>query len=175
MKQRLVILSDLWGKVNSEWIKNYIKLLEANFDIKYYDSCDLGKINTTISTQNNLHQQFINGGIEIAVEGLLKKEKESVYVLAFSIGGAIAWKAGLKGLKIEEMFVVSSTRLRYETKKPNCNIHLFFGEEDIYKPKDYWFKELNLGEYLVKNKGHELYLEEKCKNMICKEINNYTT
>jgi hypothetical protein len=44
MKPRLIILSDLWGKEKSEWVKGYIEILESEFDIKFYDCCELGEV-----------------------------------------------------------------------------------------------------------------------------------
>ena len=56
----------------------------------------------------------MNSGIEIAVQTLLNKEKGEIKILAFSVGGTIAWKAALKGLKVSDLVAVSSNRLRYE-------------------------------------------------------------
>ena len=77
-KQRLLILSDLWGKEKSDWITYYTSILVNHFELEYYDSCDLGTINKSDYSEENLHNQFINGGIEKAVVQLVKKEKVSL-------------------------------------------------------------------------------------------------
>ncbi|MEL6944601.1 MAG: alpha/beta hydrolase, partial [Bacteroidota bacterium] len=66
-------------------------------------------------------------------------EQVEVSILAFSIGGTIAWKAALKGLKIKSLWAFSATRLRYEVERPNIPIQLFFGQKDEYRPSSNWF------------------------------------
>ena len=98
IKERLILLSDLWGEEKCEWMTYYTSVLEQHFVLQYYDCCELGDIDKSDYSEKNLHHQFINGGMEKAVENLLQKEKESVIVLGFSIGGTIAWKAAISGL-----------------------------------------------------------------------------
>lgn len=169
-KPRLVILSDLWGKEKSDWMPYYSDILEADFDITYYDTCDLGNIDKSDYTEQAIHNQFITGGIEYAVHSLLQKEKRPIYVLGFSVGGFIAWKACFEGLDVVQLFAISSTRLRYETLKPHTQINLIFGENDDYKPSDNWFKELGLSNKIYKNESHQLYKKRKLADEICKMI-----
>ena len=91
---KLLILSDLWGNADAQWLSHYKELLSPFFDIVYYDSAELASIDTDMLTEEYLHQQYINGGIDRAVESLINREKEEVSVLGFSIGGTIVWKAG---------------------------------------------------------------------------------
>jgi hypothetical protein len=170
MKPRLIIISDLWGIENSKWVNKYIKILASKFEIQFYDSCELGQIDKSEYEESNLHNQFINGGIEIAVKMLLKLEHKEIDILAFSIGGVIAWKAQLNGLKINNFYAISSTRLRNEQKKPKCRINLYFGEKDIYKPTSNWFDSFGLKPKIFKNKDHKLYTENDCINEICNDI-----
>ena len=171
MKQKLIILSDLWGKKKSDWVNNYTELLSPIFNVVFYDSCDLGEIDVTDYSEKAIHEQFINGGIDTAVTNLLEKEKEEITVLAFSFGGSIAWKAGLKGLNIVNFFAVSSSRLRYEIIKPNCAIHLWFGGLDNYRPALNWFKKLSITEFtILKNDGHNLYTSSECILSLCNKI-----
>jgi hypothetical protein len=170
MKPRLIILSDLWGKEKSKLVSDYIQLLNDKFEIQYYDCCELGEIDKTNYTEENLHRQFINGGIEKGVENLLKTEKNQVDILAFSIGGTIAWKAALKGLNVRSLFVVSSTRLRYEVKIPNGVIKLYYGENDSNKPSKDWFEKHSIDFEIIKNREHDFYTEKDCTTLICDEI-----
>lgn len=169
-KPRLLLLSDLWGKEKSEWIIYYTSILENYFELKYYDCCDLGTINKSSYSEESLHHQFINGGIEKAVANLLQEEKEFISVLAFSIGGLIAWKAGLIGLKILNLYAISSTRLRYESEKPSGTIELFYGKNDIYKPSSTWFTKLELKENFFSNQEHELYKQKDFAERFCRII-----
>mgnify|MGYP006385734565 FL=1 len=170
MKPRLIILSDLWGKEKSAWVSDYIELLNNKFEIQYYDCCELGEIDKTNYTEENLHSQFINGGIEKAVENLLKTEKNQIDILAFSIGGTIAWKAALMGLNVRSLFVVSSTRLRYEDEIPNGTIKLYYGENDSNKPSNDWFEKHSIDFEIIKNKEHDFFTKNDSSTLICNEI-----
>jgi dienelactone hydrolase len=170
MKPRLIILSDLWGKEKSDWVSGYLELLKDEFEIQYYDCCELGAIDKTNYTEENLHSQFVNGGIEKAVEHLLKAEKNQIDILAFSIGGTIAWKAALQGLNIRSLFAVSSTRLRYENEIPNGVIKLYYGENDRNTPSENWFEKHSVDFEIIKNEGHNFYNEIDYTTLICNEI-----
>jgi hypothetical protein len=170
LKPKLIILSDLWGREKSCWVDYYIGNLCDKYTIKYYDCCELGEIDKTTYTEQGLHDQFITGGIERAVINLLAKEKEVLSVLAFSIGGTIAWKAGLQGLAIKSLVAVSSTRLRYETVKITGEIVLVFGENDSNKPSDDWFKRMDIRKSIFKDECHELYRKPESAQRICEQI-----
>jgi len=157
MKKRLILLSDLWGKSISNWENSYIKKLNNRFEIQYYDCCKLGNIDTTTYEEKALHHQFINGGIDAAVNKLLVLENEKIDILAFSIGGTIAWKAALKGLVVGNLITLSATRLRYEIEKPICDLQLIYGENDIFKPNENWFKNMNISPVIIPNKTHDFY------------------
>lgn len=169
-KPRLILLSDLWGKEKSDWLTQYTTLLEKHFDVHYYDSCELAAVDKSNYTEEQLHTQFLNGGIDKAVEALLQKEKEAIYIIGFSIGGTIAWKASFLDLNVSTLFTVSSTRLRYETQKPSETITLFFGEDDHYKPNFQWFEKMQLKEHLFKNEAHEFYQKKEIAAIICQEM-----
>ena len=173
MKPRLLLISDLWGNEKSEWIKNYINNLNSSFKIQFYDSCDLGNVDTSDYREKNLHRQFVNGGINTALERLLVLEKEKVNVLAFSIGGTIAWKAALLGLKTDRFYAISSTRLRYETEKPNCHTQLYFGEKDFHQPNLDWQANIGVKPYIFKGKEHKLYTEMDCIEKVCDQIKSH--
>ncbi len=160
----------MWGKEKSDWVSVYVKLLKDKFEIQFYDCCELGAVDKTDYTQENIHKQFLNGGIETAITNLLLLEKEKINILAFSIGGTIAWKAAIKGLNVGQLFAVSSTRLRYETQVPDCKIKLYFGEKDTNKPDVSWFEKHQIDFEVLENKKHQLYLEKDFMRLICNNI-----
>ena len=170
MKPRLIILSDLFGLQKSAWKKHYIDSLKPHFDIQYYDCCELGNIDKYDFTEKTLHEQYLNSGVSLAVEKILKLEKNKVNILAFSIGGVIAWKAALQGLKIDHLFAISSTRLRHETNKPKGDIHLYFGENDYFVPEPTWFERMEIDSELFPFKDHNMYRESDFARTICKKI-----
>lgn len=174
-KQKLIILSDLWGKEKSKWIAYYTEILGKHFDITYYDCCELGGIDKSEYSEESLHRQFVSGGIDMAVTTLLEKESNAANVLAFSIGGTIAWKASLLGLKTKSLIAVSATRLRYETEKPLTTIDLLYGTEDPYKPDSDWFQNMGIEENFIENEGHGLYQKKEVAELICRRIIDRTT
>ncbi len=171
MKPRLIILSDLWEFSGSEWVHDYVNILESTFEIQTYDCCSLAEIDRSNLTESTIHNQFINGGVKNAVKKILEIETDKVSVLGFSVGGTIAWKAVLKGLNADKLYAVSSTRLRYETQKPNCLAKLYYGEHDRFRPNSNWFTKV-----LIKEKeDHLMYSEIDFINEICDEISNDLT
>jgi len=156
--KRLIILSDLWGKEKAHWFDAYDGILSPHFNLVFYDSAELAEIDQSIYEESELHQQFVQGGIERAVSQLIQLEKDPIHILAFSVGGVIAWKYGLQK-KLLSLTAVSSTRLRKETQKPAGSIHLYFGSEDPYSPSPDWFKEMGLPNNLVKGATHQVYQE----------------
>lgn len=143
-KPRFILLSDIWGKRNAEWTSYYIDNLSAYFDIHFYDVCELAEIDRAKFTAEEVHQEFINGGIDFAVEQLLEQETEAAIVLGFSIGGLIAWKASFFGLKTPHLFAISSTRLRYEIERPKTEINLFYGSLDMFIPDGSWLRQMDV-------------------------------
>lgn len=172
MMKRLIILSDLWGEKKATWLTNYTDALKSDFEIVFYDSCELAEVDTTVYKEENLHKQFVNGGIEKAVSKLCKAEKQNdTIILAFSIGGTIAWNYAMKSNKKLFMYCISSTRLRYESRKPLGNIFLYFSENDKFVPKDNWFHKMNLPMKKVKG-NHDIYVNKNFAAFVCKEIIN---
>ena len=159
MKPKLIILSDLWGRQKAHWLPHYTRLLSDKYTLTFYDCCELGGIDLSHYQEESLHRQFIEGGIERAVIKLLKLETQPLRILAFSIGGTIAWKFGLMGGRIERLSCVSSTRLRKETEKPLGNIHLYFGEDDPYRPQQEWFQQMKVPFTLLPHQSHDMYEE----------------
>jgi hypothetical protein len=167
---KLIILSDLWGKEKAEWVTHYADKLNKHFDVQFYDSCDLGHVNKKDFSEEKLHANFINGGIEKAVNNLIEVERNHLVVLGFSVGGLIGWKAGLLGLKMERLIAVSSTRLRYEHTKPLGLIDLHYSNEDLFKPNKEWFDKLSISEQLYMNEEHDFYKKKEIAEIICEKI-----
>lgn len=175
MAKRLVIVSDMWGAKKGLWITSYLGYLQQYFDITFYDSQQLANLKLVVNSRENLHNAFVNGGIETAVAHLLQKEKEPADYLCFSVGGTIAWKAGLLGLPIKSLYAVSSTRIRSEKSKPDCPVHVVFGDADVYRPKADWYKKLGLVPELVKGFGHTMYTDDKIIQKVCLDLLNMAT
>lgn len=170
MPKKLIILSDLWGKERSDWLVNYTRHLEAEFEISYYDCCELGGLDGSEYTEADLHKGFVNGGIERACEALVKLEKERVSILGFSIGGTIAWKYGLISSNIDSLTCVSSTRLRHEVNRTGGDITLYYGGNDGYRPHADWIERMSLKCEIIANKSHQLYMESEFAEHVCRRM-----
>ena len=83
-KPVLILLSDLWGKEKSGWIENYSRILKDHLEVRYYDSCELGEVDKSVYKEGSPHKRFIDGGIDKAVENLIKREQGNAGILAFS-------------------------------------------------------------------------------------------
>ena len=152
----LIILSDLWGFEEAPWLKLYRAKLEKNYEIHWLDSRRLAGIDQGLETEDEIHQQFVDSGIDRAVEVLKNHPVKYASVIGFSVGGLIAWKAALVGSKFKSLIAISSTRLRKEIQKPFIPISLFYGEEDSNRPTPQWFEHMNLTPYILAG-GHDIY------------------
>lgn len=168
--KRLIILSDMWGAAKSEWPGHYIGRLKGQFEIAYYDSRTLADIEGNIQDGEALHDLFVNGGADRAVNQLLKLEKKADAILGSSIGGWIAWKACLAGLNVQDLVAVSATRLRHETRRPSARISLFYGSSDPFIPREAWFADMGVEPALFNGEGHRMYEQDAIAADICGRI-----
>ncbi len=150
----------------------YSEGLKKNYTLQVYDSCQLAGISTMHSTPEERHRKFITGGIEKAVQNLVSKVSTKAFILGFSIGGTLAWKAVLNGLTSPGLFLISATRLRYEKEKPAVPIQLYYGENDRYRPKNSWFTKMALQPQTVARKGHAFYRHKKMAALLIDELIN---
>lgn len=173
MIKELTVLSDIWGAKDTQWFDHIRSIVSDKVPIEFCDSSELGKVEVRGHSEQEIHQQFLEFGIDNAVNELLLREqrtKISRIYIGCSIGGLIAWKAALKGLKVDCLITISSTRLRYETQKPACKVVNYFGLSDIYRPQADWLnKQDNLTTKLLTG-GHEIYKNHSTLNKIFDDL-----
>lgn len=160
----------MWGSKKGLWITSYLGYLQQYYNITFYDCQHLADVSLAVDSAENIHKEFIEGGVETAVAHLLKKEKEPSHYLAFGIGGTIAWKAALKGLPMKSLYAVSSTRLRLENEKPKANVQLLYGQNDEFRPTKEWSGPIGADLEIVNKFGHELYTDEKIISKVCQDL-----
>lgn len=170
MTEKLVILSDMWGVKKGLWITSYFGYLQQYYDIEFFDCQQLAGINELVGSKENLHNAFVNGGIETAVAHLHKKVTEDSHILAFSTGGTIAYKAALQGLPVKSLNLVSATRIRLENDKPNCEVNLLYGGNDEFAPNQDWAEQMDIEIDYISNFGHEMYTDEKIIDLVCGQL-----
>ena len=164
-----MIISDIHGLRDTSYIQKYVAQLQSSFSITLIDSKELAGIDEHLG-KDETHQKFINGGINRAVERITEQINSVDIVLAFSIGGIIAWRACLKSNFCPELICVSSTRLRKETDKPKCDIQLYYGSEDDFRPNEDWADRMDLVMNIINKGHHEIYKEDYVIEKICKAI-----
>ena len=170
MAKRLVILSDMWGAKKGMWITSYLAYLQPYFDIVFYDCRQLANIDVPLNTSENVYKAFVDGGMDLAVRHLLKKENEPAHYLTFCAGGTIAFDAALKGLPMESLYAVSPIDLESFEETPDCPITLVFGDQDADIPDYLWADSRGIQMHLIDKYGHELYSDDKVITMICQDI-----
>lgn len=169
MRRRILVITDLWGMQGAGWLHSYITPLRKQADVIVYDSKQLGEIDEHLNTEGEIHQAFVAGGLDKAVENLLGREtalrtsdsNEALDVLGFSIGGTIAWKAALAGLEINHLVALSATRLRKETEHPFARISLLYGDKEDFRPDIEWERKMSVECIAIPSKGHDFYKEQQ--------------
>ena len=166
MANKIIIISDLWGSGRSRWVEHFRRILESNYSIQFYDACLLGSVDTRYYDERLIHQQFVEFGIDQAADKLIAQNEINAVYIGCSVGGVIAWRAGLKGLPMKKLITISSTRLRRESQKPKCEVINFFGKEDEYKPEDIWLNSLGFGQSFSIDGGHDIYADYEAVKFI---------
>ena len=159
LNYQLVIISDIMGFPDRQSIFNIVKNINPSIEVTHYDARILAEIDTQIKDKQLIHKAFLDGGLDSAVKSLVRFKNKAINIIAFSIGGTIAWKAALKGVNVNKLIAVSSTRLRYEKSKPDCHIQLTYGALDPYRPDDTWIKSMGLIPEVKSGKLHDFYLD----------------
>ena len=149
----------MWGALNDAWKHYYLDALTPYFELIWLDARVLADIDPTITDQEGLHQAFTAGGIEQAVEKLIEARYATTHLLAFSVGGVIAWRYALRIQGVQSLTAVSATRLRKEFEVPECDIKLYFGAEDQFRPDQAWAESKPIECVVVPKKKHPCYRE----------------
>lgn len=170
MAERLVILSDMWGSKKGLWITSYLGYLQQYFDIVFHDSRHLADIRLNNHPSQSMVEALHQGGLNMAVAQLLKKEKEPSHYLTFGAGGTIAWKAGLSGLPIKSLTALSPLDLHLNDEKPDIRIKLIYGEFYENIPSNRWATNMDLDMEIFRKFGRDLYSDEKIIQKVSLEL-----
>lgn len=157
--KRLILLSDIHGLENSSWINAYQQILSTEFDVQTYCVLELAGVDPSLPVKEK-HELLVSGAMDVAAKKLLEKEKQSATFIGFSIGGSIAWKAALLGLKVDCLYAISSTQIRKEHAKPRTEIKLIFGSEDGNSPDEIWYQKMEIMPKILPQKAHDFYMEK---------------
>ncbi|MEQ5792522.1 hypothetical protein J4E06_15765 [Muricauda sp. NFXS6] len=170
MAERLIVISDKWGAKKGLWIASYFGYLQQYYDIVFYDCQQLGNVDVSIFSEENIDKAFREEGIERAVANLLKKESKPAHYLAFGTGATIAYKALLKGLPTKSVTAISPVGIDTENQMAPADVQLIYGECDTSKPGIKWAKSVGADLRVVPNFGHTLYSDEKIISEVSLEL-----
>ncbi|NDV15552.1 hypothetical protein GO009_05880 [Muricauda sp. TY007] len=169
-EEKLVIISDKWGSKKGLWIASYFGYLQQYYDIVYYDCQQLGNIDVSISSEENIDRAFKENGIKMAVSSLIKKETQPAHYLAFGMGATVIYKASLMGLPTKTITAISAIGIETEEQAAPTDVQLIYGECDKSKPGLKWAKSVGANLKIVPNFGHTLYSDEKIISEISLEL-----
>lgn len=170
MAEKLVVISDKWGAKKGLWIASYFGYLQQYYDIVFHDCQQLGNVDVSISSEENIDKAFQEKAIDSAVSNLIKKETQQAHYLAFGTGATVVYKASLKGLPAKTITAISALGIESEEQSPNADIKLIYGECDKSKPGLKWAKSVGANLKIVPNFGHTLYSDEKIISEISLEL-----
>ncbi len=170
MAEKLVVISDKWGAKKGLWIASYFGYLQQYYDIVFHDCQQLGNVDVSIFSEENIDKAFNEKGIASAVSNLIKKETQQAHYLAFGTGATVAYKASLKGLPAKTITAISALGIESEEQAPNADIRLIYGECDKSKPSLKWAKSVGANLTIVPNFGHTLYSDEKIISEVSLEL-----
>lgn len=160
MKPRLLIISDLWGDINSDWLSHIRSVNASKFEMVYFDARKLAAIDLDLRSQEEIHRQFTDDAIEKAVHKLISFNGIYDFGIGCSIGGTILWKAAEKGLNVNRITTLSATKLRHISTKPTCAISVYYGTEDPFRADEIWAKLLGIENYYLLSGDHHIYRDE---------------
>jgi len=157
MHRTLAIISDLWGSEHSSWWADYQAYFgDIYHNVILYDARKLADIAPSGLSQQDIHNQFLHGGVDKVISKIQREyDSKSYDLLGVSIGGYIAWQIALSSSYVQRLAVISATRLRYKERKPSAAILTIFGAEDEYKPDQDWTDKMDAVN--IPRQGHNLY------------------
>lgn len=170
MAQKLVVISDKWGAKKGLWIASYFGYLQQYYDIVFHDCQQLGSVDVSIFSEENIDNDFNEGGIERAVSNLISKETGPAHYLAFGTGATVVYKALLQGLPAKSVTAISASGIENENQMLPSDVQLIYGECDKAKPGLKWAKSVGANLRIVPNFGHTLYSDEKIISKISLEL-----
>ena len=170
MAEKLVVISDKWGAKNGLWIASYFGYLQQYYDIVFHDCQQLGNVDVSIFSEENIDRAFKEEGVERAIENLTKKETQPAHYLAFGTGATVVYKALFKALPTKSVTAISAIGIDAENQMVPNNVQLIYGECDRAKPSLKWAKSVGADLRIVPNFGHTLYSDEKIISEISLEL-----
>ena len=166
----LLLLSDIDGWEDCEWLDLYKENLKAFKSVDYKDVLNLAGISSNLD-KSKRHELLVNGGIESCIQSLSSSDKRYSHVMGFSIGATIAWYyTDLSKLDFDSIVCVSGTRLRFCEEKHSKNVSMIFGSQDSFKPTSQWFFKMGIHVLILPDHNHEFYKEQSSVDIIMKAL-----
>lgn len=108
-----------------------------------------------------LYRYLIQGGFDAAAARVAEHFGDARIGLGYSSGGVVLWKSVLRGLRLERLICISSTRLRDEdpTAMPIPTLAIF-GDRDRSRPPPSWGDGSRVERLLLRGAEHAFYAEK---------------
>ncbi|WP_445503202.1 alpha/beta hydrolase [Microvirga sp. G4-2] len=117
-----------------------------------------------------LYRALVLGGFDAAAARVLECFGDAEVGLGYSSGGAVLWKSVLRGLRLNRLVCISSTRLKDEDPHampiPALTV---FGDQDHSRPTTCWSEGSRLEKLLLPGAGHSFYAEKGANWLTCHE------
>ncbi|OAP49416.1 hypothetical protein [Sinorhizobium americanum] len=120
-------------------------------------------------TGERLHRELVeNHGFDRAAERLAGLSETADVALGYSAGGTALWRGVLRGLVVDRLICLSSTRLRdvRASMMPKPSL-VVFGKNDPNRPPDQWARGSAVQSYIVPDAGHDFYANEGQALSLC--------
>lgn len=111
-----------------------------------------------MQTKEGLHQALLDGGLEMAAENLARSVPRAAIAIGYSAGGTVIWRAVARGMNVQALICVSSTRLRLEDPALMVVPTLVVtGAVDPFAPAWDWAAGSLVRHVIIGGCGHDFY------------------
>lgn len=150
-RQELLVIGDIFGFPGAGDL--------SNFDGRPHSLLRLADISGRPDLSGEgLHDHLFKGhGLEYAVHKLCEIGVSSSIGIGFSAGGTLLWNAVKRGLRLQALICVSSTRLRFETAPLAMPTMTLWGELDPHRPAASWNAAVPSFSKIYPDQPHDFY------------------
>ncbi|PVE23821.1 alpha/beta hydrolase [Microvirga sp. KLBC 81] len=163
---KCIVLTDINGLPSQETC--FLSGLGGSISV---ERVGLGELLGVPLRGEELYHHLILGGFDAAAAKVLERFGDAEIGLGYSSGGAVLWKSVLRGLRLNRLVCISSTRLRDEDPHampiPALTV---FGDQDASRPTPSWGEGSRLERLLLPGAEHAFYVERDANWLTCHEV-----
>ena len=173
MSQRLVMVSDVSGSRQDNWITTYLAALHPHFEITYYDLQELGKVSLKQVRSAFMREAFEKEGWALAQRNFIEEERatggqDTIY-LGFGLGSKLIWNSVSEELPAKSLWMVSSPELGPVDHVGLIPSYFYFGGQD-HSAQRAVLSENSERLSIVPHFGSSMYMDEEIATGICQDL-----